>query len=245
MNNKFFWKVWLRLNLLTKDVDNDYVAEVSTTGKNSIRNEDIARLIVESGSEIKYDTLLNILNQNDRIIREQLQQGHSVLTGVSHYSPRVLGSWIGANAKYNPEVNKLTVEMTPSAALRAALAEVGVEVLGVKDSGAYIGMVTDAATGLTNGSITPGDDIIIEGAKMKIAPDGEDGLGVFYVSVATGEPVPTTRRLTQNDPAKIIARVPDLPPGEYILRIVTRFSNSAILLKEQRIIEYAKRLIVE
>lgn len=40
-----FWKVWLKLNLLTKDVDNDYMAEVSTVGKTT-RNEDIARRIV-------------------------------------------------------------------------------------------------------------------------------------------------------------------------------------------------------
>jgi hypothetical protein len=33
MAKKFTWKVWLRLNLLTKEVENDYVAEVSTTGK--------------------------------------------------------------------------------------------------------------------------------------------------------------------------------------------------------------------
>ena len=37
----YIWKIWLRLNLLTKDVDNDYVAEVSTVG-NTVRNEDIA-----------------------------------------------------------------------------------------------------------------------------------------------------------------------------------------------------------
>ena len=43
-----FWKVWLRLNLLTKDVDNDYTAEVSTM-KNSLRNEDIAQRIVNEG----------------------------------------------------------------------------------------------------------------------------------------------------------------------------------------------------
>jgi hypothetical protein len=30
MAKKFTWKVWLRLNLLTKEVENDYVAEVST-----------------------------------------------------------------------------------------------------------------------------------------------------------------------------------------------------------------------
>ena len=64
-----FWKVWLRLNLLTKDVDNDYTAEVSTM-KNTLRNEDIAQRIVDEGSEYKYDTLLSIINQHDRVIRE-------------------------------------------------------------------------------------------------------------------------------------------------------------------------------
>ena len=73
-----FWKVWLRLNLLTKDVDNDYTAEVSTM-KNSLRNEDIAQRIVDEGSEIKYDTLLSIINQHDRIIREANEKAHEIL----------------------------------------------------------------------------------------------------------------------------------------------------------------------
>jgi hypothetical protein len=30
MAKDLFWKIWLRPNQLTKDVDNDYVAEVST-----------------------------------------------------------------------------------------------------------------------------------------------------------------------------------------------------------------------
>ena len=45
MANTKFWKVWLKPNLLTKDVDNDYIAEVSTS-KQTLRNEDIARRIV-------------------------------------------------------------------------------------------------------------------------------------------------------------------------------------------------------
>lgn len=40
-----YWKVWLKPNLLTKDVDNDYIAEVSTS-KQTLRNEDIAERIV-------------------------------------------------------------------------------------------------------------------------------------------------------------------------------------------------------
>ncbi len=240
---RFFWKVWLRLNLLTKDVDNDYVAEVSLTGKKALRNADIARLIKEAGSELKYETLLSILDQSDRIIREQVQAGHSVLTGCCQYSPRVAGTWIGANAKFDPAVHKITLDIIPSAEMRVALKEVGVEVLGVKEGGAFIGLVTDTATGLTDGTITPGDDILAEGDKLKVAPADETGLGVFFIS-ETGTTIPVTRRLTQNDPKKLLARVPDLAPGQYTLRVVTRFSNSSTLLTEPRTIDYDRLLIV-
>lgn len=238
----FFWKIWLRLNHLTKDVDNDYIAEVSTIG-NTKRNEDIAREIIEQGSEIKYDTLVNILNQRDGIERRMIQQGNSVQSGNVRLSPRVSGTWLGANAKYDSSVHKITVDAVITAELREALLEVGIEVLGTKDSGAYIGLVTDTATGATDGTITPNDDILIEGDKLRIAPENEVGLGVFFIN-AIGESTPVTRRLTQNDPKKILARVPALPSGEYTLQIVTRFSTSSTLVNDARIIEYDKKLIV-
>ncbi len=238
----FFWKVWLRLNLLTNDVDNDYIAEVSTSN-NTRRNEDIVQRIVDLGSEIKYDTLLSVLNQRDRIVREMLQQGSSVLTGTCQYTPRVMGTWLGSSAKFDPEIHKITLDIVPSGEMRDALTQVGVEVLGVKDSGAFIGLVTDTATGATDGRITLGDDIRIEGDKLKIAPEGESGVGIFFVN-ETGAAIPVTRRLTQNDPKTIIARVPALPAGKYKLRIVTKFSTSSTTLKEVRQIEYEKQLIV-
>ena len=101
MANTKFWKVWLKPNLLTKDVDNDYIAEVSTS-KQTLRNEDIAQRIVDEGSEIKYDTLLSIINQHDRIIREAVCDGYSVLTGVAQFSPRVTGNWLGKSANFDP-----------------------------------------------------------------------------------------------------------------------------------------------
>jgi hypothetical protein len=240
---RFFWKVWLRLNLLTKDVENDYTASVSLTGKRALRPADIARLVVEGRTEYQYDTVLNIFNMGDRIIREQVQRGNSVLTGVCHISPRVTGAWIGANAKFNPDAHRITLDMLPSAEMRETLKEVGVEVLGVKNDGAFIGLVTDTATGLADGTVTPGDDILIEGDKLKITPEGEDGLGVFFVN-ADGEVFPVTRRLTQNDPKKLLARTPNLPAGEYTLQVRTRFAGSAHVLKEPREIEYDMLLIV-
>ena len=239
---KFFWKVWLRLNLLTQGVDNDYNAEVSTTGK-TIRNEDIAQSIIDDGSEIKYDTLLNILNQSDRIRRDFVKRGYSVLSGCCQLTPRVSGAWIGSNAKFDPAIHKITLDITPSAEMRNDLKEVGVEVLGVKAGGAYVGLVTDTSTGLNDGTITANEDIMIEGDKLKITPEDEAGLGIFFIDSAGAETV-VTRRLTQNDPKKIIARVPALTAGEYTLRIVTRFSTGSQLLKEQRVIDYDMKLII-
>jgi hypothetical protein len=208
-----------------------------------LRPADIAKLVVKDRTEYQEKTVLNIAQFYDSKIIEMLQQGHSVLTGVCHISPRVSGNWIGANAKFNPEVHKITVDIIPSAELRAALKEVGVEVLGVKDDGAFIGLVTDTFTNLANGTVTPNDDIAIEGDKLKIAPDDEAGLGVFFVN-ADGDAIPVTRRLTQNDPKRLLARVPALPAGQYTLRVVTRFASSAHLLKEPREIEYDRLLIV-
>lgn len=238
----YFWKVWLRLNHLIKDIDNYYKAEVSAAGSTK-RNEDIASKIIEEGSEIKYDTLLNILNQRDRIVCHMLQEGNRVMTGCSHISPRVSGSWPETNIKFNPEVHKITVDMVPGTGLRKALEEVGVEVLGVKDSDAYIGLVTDTATGATNGTITPGDDILIEGNRLKITPENEAGLGVVFTG-NNGSNTFVSRRLTQNNPKKILARVPDLASGEYTLKVITRFSKSSTLLNEPRVIEYGKKLVV-
>ena len=242
-----YWKVWLTPNLLTKDIDNDYIAEVSTS-KQTLRNEDIAQRIVDEGSEIKYDTLLSIINQHDRIIREAVCDGYSVLTGVGQYSPRVTGSWLGKSANFDPSVNKLTLDMVLSKEMRDALSTVGVEVLGVKEGGgAAIGLVTDTLTEATDGTITPGEDILIEGAKIKIAGD-PDLCGVYFVPRDAPEETiyKVERRLTQNDPSRIIARVPaTLQPGAYTLRIVTQFTSSgSIMLKEPRTLEYELPLVV-
>lgn len=238
-----FWKVWLRPNLLTKDVENDYIAEVSTM-KNTLRNEDIAKRIIAEGSEIKYDTLLSIINQHDRIIREAVTDGFSVLTGTCQFTPRVSGTWIGKTAVFDPEAHRVTLDMTLSREMRDALSLVGVEVLGVKDSVAFIGLVTDTFTGLSDNTATIGEDIRIEGNKIRV--EGEDEACGVYLVDAEGKLTKVSRRLTQNDPKMLLARIPaSLTPGTYTLRIVTRYAGSNTLLKEPRTIEYSDPLTLK
>lgn len=237
----FFWKVWLRLNLLTKDVDNDYTAEVSTM-KNTFRNEDIARALITEGSEIKYDTMLSIIKQRDRIVREKVQQGFSVLTEVCQFTPRVAGSWITTKDMFDPLRHKITLDIIPSAQMREALSKVGVEVLGVKDSGAGITRVTDGETGAVDSKISIGDTIDIEGDKIRISGTAE-GVGVFFVD-ASGAITQVTGRLRRNDPSFVQIKVPTTltKDKQYTLRIVTQFTTGSVLLKEPRTIEFERPL---
>jgi hypothetical protein len=235
----FFWKVWLRLNLLTKDVPNDYVAEVSTVGK-TLSNADIA-LIISKSSEVEYETLFDILNRADRIRREKLQEGCCVQTDICHLTPRVLGNWVGAAASFDSAKHHITLSITPTVEMRAALAEVGVEVLGIREGGAFIGLVTDVTTGATDGSITAGGQIIIAGEKIKIEPTNEADFGVFITDGTTDYPVTP---LAVNHPKEIIAIAPQLPAGDYTLYISTKFSSGQTLLNEPRKITYATLITV-
>lgn len=238
---KYFWKLWLRPNHLTKSVDNDYTGEVSTS-KKTIRNKDIAKEIKEEGSEYQLGTLEDIIGKYNIKVLQNLLKGNSVLTGFCQLTPQVKGAWIGKTAVYDSEKHKITLEIIPSAEMRVALKEdVGLDILGVKESGAIIGLVTDEATGETDGSITIGKVIRIEGEKIKT--EGDEA-GIFFVN-SEGTAFPVTDRLIENRPKTILAHVPDnLQPGQYTLKIITRFTGSSDLLKEPRTIEYDKLLIV-
>ena len=83
---------------------------------------------------------------------------------------------------------------------------------------------------------------MITGNLIKIAGD-ESVAGIFFVA-EDGTTKKISRRLTQNDPSKIIARVPALADGSYTLRIVTFYNSGSTLLKNVRTLEYKKKLIV-
>ncbi|MDR1170242.1 MAG: DUF4469 domain-containing protein [Prevotellaceae bacterium] len=241
---KHFWKVQLVPNLLTKEVKNDFIAEVSTIGKTR-HNSDVARIIKDEGAEWDYESILDMLNRGDRVRKQSLMEGCSVQTEICHITPRVPGNWIGSAAPFDPKKHKRTCDCSITEDLRKAFEEeVGVEVLGVKDSGARIGLVTDVTTGKIDGTITPNGDILIDGVKIRVIPADSEGIGIFFVNEA-GTETQVTQPLSRNDPKKITCRVPALANGEYTLKIVTKYSNSNILLNDPRTLTYELPLIVK
>ena len=233
---KYVWEVYLRPNTLTKDNGRDCIADVHSHAQTQ-RNEDIAALITKERSEFRAETILNILNMRDKAVLTLIQDGLSFMDGVVQISPRVSGVWENENSPYDEKIHKRTVDMIPTADFRNALESITVKVLGAKETTAKIASVTDTATGLTDGTLTIGDDVLLEGEKLKV--DEKDPLqGVFFVT-EDGTEHKTERRLSLNKPTQILARVPqNLPEGKVRVVVRTKYTHGGIPLKELRDLVY-------
>ena len=227
---KSVWEVHLRPNTLTKDNDRDCIADVYQHAETQ-RNKDIADIIVKERTEFRPETIMNILTMRDKVVTQLLEEGLSVMDGVVQITPRVSGVWETEGAEYDEKIHKRTVDIVPTADLRDVLDAISVKVLGAKEATARITSITDTATGLKDGTITIGDDIIIEGDKLKV--DEKDAAQGVFFKAANGTEYKTTRRLSVNKPSQIIARVPKEVPAEAVTVIVrTKYSSTAKPLKE-------------
>ena len=169
----------------------------------------------------------------DKVVTQLLEEGLSVMDGVVQITPRVSGVWENEGAEYDEKIHKRTVDIVPTADLRDVLDAISVKVLGAKEATARITSITDTATGLKDGTITIGDDIIIEGEKLKI-DEKDSSQGVFFIRSDNVE-FKTTRRLSINKPSQIIARVPkNIGTGAVTVLVRTKYAGSGKALKEVR-----------
>ena len=229
---KFVWEVYLRPNTLSKDTERDCIADVRFRG-GAKRNEDIADVITKERSEFRRETIINILNLRDEAVKNFIQDGMSFIDGIVQIAPRVTGVWKTENSPYNAAVHKRTVDLIPTHDFKAVLDDITVKVLGLKDDSFRITSVTDIATGLSDGTIMIGDDLIIEGEKIKV-DESDAAQGVFFKGT-DGTEHKTSRRLSVNKPGQLIARVPSsLPEGKTTIIVRTKYSSGAKPLAEVR-----------
>ncbi|MCM1031188.1 MAG: DUF4469 domain-containing protein [Oscillibacter sp.] len=235
-----FWSGWLVDNPLTED-PNDFTLKVKAG--NMVTTEDIAKALQAEGTEFQLETLVDILNRGDRIIRNKLLAGFSVGTGVFYAYPSVSGVWRDKNETFDDNRHKVGVNFQLSAALREGVKEVGVEVLGISSAGPEISGVTDTWTGELNGLITPDEVVSVKGSNIQLAGE-ENEQGIWFVRVDDGTKVEVDmRRLTVNNPSALSFRVPKLAPGDYWLELTTRYSKGQ-LTKAPRTTRFEKVLNV-
>ena len=241
------WFFDLEENVLTKDVTNDYTAQVRT-----LLSKDIAALaaeIVKERTEYREDTVVNIANLLFQKIREEVAACNIVVTPAAIFQPVIQGAFIGKDGVFNTAKNKCTVSITPSDAMRTELEAVVPEFSGnVRDmGGARIGLVTDSATKRTDGFMTPGNTIDITGKKIRCVNADGSGLGVVrFVNAETDAEAAVITSLSINDPKRLMLVVPtSLAEGTYRLEVETYYSSASTLLKSPRTLVYEPLYIGE
>ena len=235
-----FWQGWMIDNPLTED-PNDFTLKVKAS--NMVTTEDIARALIAEGTEFKLETLVDILNRGDRIIRKKLLSGASVGTGVFYAYPNVSGKWYTRDDPFDETVHKTGINFQLSGALREDLKTVGIEILGIAETEPSVSMLTDLWTKEINSTVTPGEDIQVKGRNLRIEGDKE-GTGIRFVRTNDNTVNEADmRRLTVNNPSLLQFRCPELTPGDYWLEITTQFCRAG-MTKEPRTTRFEKVLNV-
>lgn len=241
----YVWKFDLSEYTLTTDIKNDYTAKVSTN--KSMTMEDVAKAVSSERTDLREETLMTAANLLSDKIKELICQGYTVVTGTATYQPTIKGTFIGTSGDLDSVKNKCEVAVNASQSLRDEVAKVKAEFTGnVKDAGnARIALVTDAYTGKTDGTITPGGGLSVTGSKIKCVNANGSGIGtISFINTSTQEVAATVGTLISNQPSKIIFICPALESGTYTLRIGTYYSNGSTLLKSEREIDYTLPLTV-
>ena len=217
-------------NVLTA-APNDYYASILNNG--SINPEGLIGLIIKDGIELNAATLLDVITRYNAKAAEQAAQGVNVNTGLVYLRPVVKGAFY--DKTWNALTNPLQIATTQGSAIRKAVADTTVRIVGVKNDLIEIMSVTDLATQLTDGTLTRGRNAELRGSYIKVAGDS-DMVGVIFRNIATGETVKlSTADIVLNEPSRLLLLIPDsLAAGEYELTVTTQFTPGGKLLKEPR-----------
>nr|WP_319399458.1 DNA-binding domain-containing protein [uncultured Carboxylicivirga sp.] len=218
-------------DLAVTDDPTDFFGRVRAKGK--LDNRAIADRIKKEGSEYQVETLVEILNRADRIKAEALASGYNINT--SFMNARLAISGVFYSSAFDPEQQKLGALFTPASHTRNLIKNTSVNVLGEAQTGIVILKAVDSLTGAANSTITPNNVLVITGDRLQIESDeaNTDKVGVFFINTTTNEATKATQ-IISNKNKELIVMVPNLPQGDYELKVVTQGTNGSNLLKEPR-----------
>lgn len=201
----------------------------------TLSEDDIIRRIAERGCELHPSTIKAALELYREMAEEQLLNGASVTMGPAIFKLGMYGTFNKDERKWDPEVHKIELQVTPLASFSRKLENVPVVIRGGAQVGPCINTFHDQITGRINGCITPGGAVTLEGKRMKIAGNHEsNGIELVHIETGTAWRV-ATNTLPANYPQKVIFLAPaDLLPGEYLLKLTTQYSNSSTLVTGPR-----------
>lgn len=236
-------KAYLYDNLLTPD-PNDFVARVSS--ERSLSVADICHSAATRGGADVSDAAMN--HAVELFLKEmayRLCDGFAVNTGYFTAMPVVRGVFLNPNETFDPQRHTLQFQFTQGELMRREIEDVEVKIMGVAETGLYIGQVEDMKSRTVNEVLTPGFNLRVTGTKLRVVGD-KPGVGIFFRETATNTATKVDEGdIVVNNPSELMIIIPALPAGTYQLEITTQYSTGNKLLKEVRSAVFDRPLTVK
>lgn len=224
-------KAWLVDNTVTTDDKTDKVFQLETT--RSIDKEIILDRMVAKNPGVRRETMALGIELMEEVIAEALMNGESVNTGLFRGVVQFRG--VAKNNAWNPKSNSIYVSLTQGKALREAIKDTTVDLLGERPMKFYIGSGQDATTRATDFSATAGRNYTLYGKNLTVVGD-DPSVGITLTSVSTKAVTKLDAdMIVLNDPSRLIVLLPaGLDDGEYAF-VTTQYKGSSTeLLKSPR-----------
>lgn len=236
-------KAYLYDNLLTPD-PNDFTARVSS--ERSLSVADICHsAATRGGADVSDAAMSHAVELFLKEMAYRLCDGFAVNTGYFTAMPVVRGVFLSPNETFDPQRHTLQFQFTQGELMRREIEDVEVKIMGVAETGLYIGQVEDMKSRTVNEVLTPGFNLRVTGTKLRVVGD-KPGVGIFFRETATNTATKVDEGdIVINNPSELMIIIPALPAGTYQLEVTTQYSTGNKLLKEVRSAVFDRPLTVK
>ena len=236
-------KAYLYDNLLTPD-PNDFTARVSS--ERSLSVADICHsAATRGGADVSDAAMSHAVELFLKEMAYRLCDGFAVNTGYFTAMPVVRGVFLNPNETFDPQRHTLQFQFTQGELMRREIEDVEVKIMGVAETGLYIGQVEDMKSRTVNEMLTPGFNLRVTGTKLRVVGD-KPGVGIFFRETATNTATKVDEGdIVVNNPSELMIIIPALPAGTYQLEVTTQYSTGNKLLKEVRSAVFDRPLTVK
>lgn len=236
-------KAYLYDNLLTPD-PNDFTARVSS--ERSLSVADICHsAATRGGADVSDAAMSHAVELFLKEMAYRLCDGFAVNTGYFTAMPVVRGVFLNPNETFDPQRHTLQFQFTQGELMRREIEDVEVKIMGVAETGLYIGQVEDMKSRTVNEVLTPGFNLRVTGTKLRVVGD-KPGVGIFFRETATNTATKVDEAdIVINNPSELMIIIPALPAGTYQLEVTTQYSMGKQWLKEPRTSVFEKTLTVK
>ncbi|MEA4983672.1 MAG: DUF4469 domain-containing protein [Paludibacter sp.] len=165
---------------------------------------------------------------------ELLTAGYNINTGYFKAAAKINGTFNSSNDEFDSIRHQVNFKFSQGITMRKIAAETKAEILHLLPFNFVICEVTDNFTKSVNELLTPGQNLIIDGIKIKIV--GEDpSVGIYFINVSTNAQTKVSaNEIALNQNNKLIIVIPLLEKGEYRLKVVTQYSANSVQLVKPR-----------